>query len=120
MRYIQLPVEFYNKYPDDDKIIIYLKYIRNKKRKPIGVIIMDDEYSIGWSLCNKKDKWDRVYGIKKAYYRLGAKRNASDINYRLSLVDKNSIKGSHKYLLLAEMRKLVDSIVVTKEAVSEV
>lgn len=50
-----------------------LKYIRNKKGEPRGVVVAirkGDEVNYGYSLCHStKDKWDRHTGIIIAEYR---------------------------------------------------
>ena len=36
-----------------------IQFVRNDKGVPIGCFVGFDKNNIGWSLCNKKDKWDR-------------------------------------------------------------
>lgn len=49
------------------------QYIRNKKNQKIGVIVAEKnsfgEVRIGWSLCNKKDEFNKALGIKIAVDR---------------------------------------------------
>jgi len=48
-------------------------YIRNKKKTPIGMVIVkknsNGKVSVGWSLCCKKDKYDKETGYVKASNR---------------------------------------------------
>ena len=56
-----------------------IQYIRNRHGKPIGVLMgvrrdtlsrkESSEYSIGWSLCNKKDKFDKEVALDMAWNR---------------------------------------------------
>jgi hypothetical protein len=42
-----------------------IKYIRRRNRRPYGVftsIFLDGKLHVGWSLCNRKDKWDKAEG----------------------------------------------------------
>ena len=53
------------------------QYIRDKKGNKRGVVValyrykgnMGSNYSIGYSLCNKADKFDKVDGTRRAYAR---------------------------------------------------
>ena len=49
-----------------------IQYIRTKDRQKIGVLIacqIDGKIRFGWSLCCKKDKFDKYRGIEIAYGR---------------------------------------------------
>lgn len=50
------------------------KFIRNKHREKIGVIVGQKTYngdiSIGWSLCNRKDTFDKAVGDQIAIGRM--------------------------------------------------
>ena len=60
-----------------DKYIKYQKmiwqYVRDRKNRKVGVVIAyrTDEGNImlGWSLCNKKDKFDKTIALNKATQR---------------------------------------------------
>lgn len=45
-----------------------IKYIRNKDRKPVGVVVIKDN-KVGWSACHKNDKWDRKLALRIAVSR---------------------------------------------------
>lgn len=62
-----LPKRFLEKYPEFKDKEIKLFYVRDNGY-PIGVIVIFDDH-IGWSLCHPADKWDVVYGIRKAIYK---------------------------------------------------
>lgn len=40
-----------------------VQYVRNARNHPIGVVVSTGPNTIGWSLLNKKDHWDREKGI---------------------------------------------------------
>jgi len=49
-----------------------IQYVRNKKNVPHGVIVAiksDDGFSIGYSLCNKKDRFNKRMALKIAIGR---------------------------------------------------
>jgi hypothetical protein len=53
-----------------------IRYLRNKKRIPYGVIvavkssvIATDSFNIGYSLCNKKDKFSKKIALEVAIGR---------------------------------------------------
>ena len=43
-----------------------VKYVRDSKRRPVGVVVATGKYKVGWSLCDKKDKWDKKVGVALA------------------------------------------------------
>ena len=43
-----------------------VKYVRDNKRRPIGVVVATGKYKVGWSLCDKKDKWNKKVGVALA------------------------------------------------------
>lgn len=50
-------------------------YLRDKHKQPHGIILankVDDKIHVGWSVCNKKDKWNRAVGVMIAESRSGA------------------------------------------------
>jgi hypothetical protein len=49
-----------------------IQYVRNKKRVPYGVIVAvksDGGYSLGYSLCNKRDRFAKKMALKIALGR---------------------------------------------------
>lgn len=49
-----------------------IQYVRNKKRVPYGVIVAvktDEGFSMGYSLCNKKDRFEKKMALKIALGR---------------------------------------------------
>lgn len=53
---------------------VLIQYVRDNKRKPIGVVVATDLGKVGWSLCHKDDKWDKNIALSTAINR------ADDIN----------------------------------------
>ena len=50
-----------------------IQYVRNKKRVPFGVIggvKMDDGFGMSYSLCNKKDRFNKKMALKIAIGRV--------------------------------------------------
>lgn len=84
MKRISLPKKYLREYGSFVGII-YMKYVRDEKRNPIGVVIMNSDYNIGWSLCNKKDKWDQSYGIRKAIWRFGQRKGLPEYNKEINV-----------------------------------
>lgn len=51
------------------------QYIRDKKNNPIGILLAtqkDNVIHIGWSLCSKKDKFNKEKGMTIAEGRLNS------------------------------------------------
>lgn len=48
---------------------LLVKYVRNKKGHPIGVVVAIDKNKIGWSMCHKDDKWNKEFGKNIAVNR---------------------------------------------------
>lgn len=49
-----------------------IQYIRNNKGKPLGILVAtkdDKGFSIGYSLCNKRDRFDKERGLDIAFGR---------------------------------------------------
>lgn len=46
-----------------------VRYVRDSKRNPIGVVICTSYGKIGWSLVHKKDHWNKSEGMALAYGR---------------------------------------------------
>jgi hypothetical protein len=76
-----------------------IRYIRDNHNRPYGVVVaLKDENSVryGYSLQNKRDKWDRSTGLKIALAR------ASSGNYKLPLSEKLSGKVIENFRFLSE------------------
>lgn len=56
-----------------------VQYIRDKKRNPRGVVVAVDKDQIGWSYCNKKDRFNKERGKQiatdRAFYGYGPNVN---------------------------------------------
>lgn len=69
-----------------------IKYVRNDKKQPIGVIVSfveniegEEKCYIGWSKCNvKSDSWDRDFGLKVAINRAYFYGDNPDKPYRVA------------------------------------
>ena len=46
-----------------------ITYIKNKKNERIGAVVAIDAEKIGWSLCCKKDRFDRDMALSIAFGR---------------------------------------------------
>ena len=46
-----------------------IRYVKNEKGNRVGVVVATGAFKIGWSLCNKLDKWDRKKGLMIAEAR---------------------------------------------------
>ena len=46
-----------------------VKYVRDDKNHRIGVVVAMNKTQIGWSRCNKKDKFDKLRGLGIAINR---------------------------------------------------
>ena len=46
-----------------------IKYVRDRKNKPIGCVVAIDKDKLGWSLCNRRDKWNRKVAVELAKKR---------------------------------------------------
>lgn len=49
------------------------EYVRDRKNRKVGVVIAyrtgEGNIMLGWSLCDKKDRFDRIIGLNKAIIR---------------------------------------------------
>lgn len=52
-----------------------VEYVRNRKKRPIGVVVATGKYKVGWSLCDKKDEWDKEVGMAMAVGRAVLPKN---------------------------------------------
>ena len=46
--------------------MMLVQYVRDKERRPVGVVVALNKNQIGWSKCNNKDHFDKKLGIIKA------------------------------------------------------
>lgn len=49
-----------------------IQYVRNKKGIPLGIIVAvktDEGFSVGYSLCSRKDRFKKETGLKIAFGR---------------------------------------------------
>ena len=51
--------------------MIYYQYLRDEKRRPFGILAATPAMKIGFSLCNRKDQWNRDLGRAIAIGRAG-------------------------------------------------
>ena len=80
-----------------------IQYIRDHKRKPIGVMLAkshDGKMNIGFSLCCKRDKFNKEFGKRLAEIRAELFINAKEVivassistrNMRLNIINKPTI-----------------------------
>lgn len=75
-RRVMLPKRFRAQYPSLRWSVCAIRYIRNAKKAPVGVVVVDKHGYVGVSMLNahKGDQWDAVVGIRKALYRTERKR----------------------------------------------
>ena len=45
------------------------EYVRDRNGHPLGVVCALGKKDIGWSLCNKKDRFNKDFGLKIASAR---------------------------------------------------
>jgi len=46
-----------------------VKYIKNRKNQKIGVLVAKEKDKVGWSLCHKKDIFDKEKALRIAIGR---------------------------------------------------
>jgi len=68
-----------------------IKYVRDKKRRPIGAIVALDKVSVGWSKCSKHDLWNKKIALNVAAGRAEAS-NYRDIFYNIPHSFKKDIE----------------------------
>lgn len=54
-----------------------IEYLRDKNGSPVGVVVALGKEDIGWSLCNKRDRFNKQRALEIAVGR-SYKRNISD------------------------------------------
>ena len=52
-----------------------VNYVRDSKRQPVGVGVAIGKYKVGWSLCDRKDKWNKEIGVALAAGRAALPKN---------------------------------------------
>lgn len=111
-----LSKKFYEAYPEfKEDAVKGIFYLRHINKNPFGVVIIDKNDNIGWSLVNedKGDKWDKIVGIRKALYRCEAKRGVID-------TIKYFEKVSHtRYFRLYKMFDIVNSIRILSDIINK-
>jgi len=92
---MQLPKSF--KYLKDDSLIKRLVYVRDTiNRVPIGVVLITVDGYVGWSMLNvnSEDKWDRIFGIRKALFRARSKKSIKKIrSYIYERIDNQPVSN---------------------------
>lgn len=95
-------VSSYEEFNDSiDKIIkekmnkkeLLIEYIRDNKKNPIGVVVVskesDTSHKIGWSLCYKKDHFNKRIGRNIAFIRVSKEnsnlREQIDVGFKESM-----------------------------------
>jgi hypothetical protein len=76
------------------------QYIRDKKNNPIGILLAtqeDNGIHIGWSLCSKKDKFNKEKGMTIALGRMNVYYIDNDMDYMLTVIP-NTIKKDFQYI----------------------
>jgi len=51
----------------DNRVIV--KYKRNSRGEPVGVVVAIGRYALGWSLCNSWDVFNKKLGLSMALGR---------------------------------------------------
>lgn len=85
-------------------VIRYIRENKTEKSKgnPIGIIIALDKDHIGWSLKNKKDKWNKDIGKQIAINRA-----------------KKGINIPEKKIINGKIEKVIDKIVRVQNLIKE-
>lgn len=55
----------------------YIKYLRDGKNVPYGVVVAWNDGGIGWSLCNPKDTFNKKRALEIAFGRADHQERAS-------------------------------------------
>lgn len=64
---------------------IVIRYIRDEKKAPYGVVVGMPDGNLGCSLCNKGDKWNKDYGKELAIGRAVLNKRAVVASHRKDL-----------------------------------
>jgi hypothetical protein len=76
-----------------------IQYIRDKNNAPLGVVVAqkrDNVIYYGYSLRNKKDKWNREVGIKIAIARANADSYVLPSSVKLTTLVLNALSDLNK------------------------
>jgi hypothetical protein len=76
-----------------------IQYIRDKNNTPLGVVVAqkrDNVIYYGYSLRNKKDKWNREVGIKIAIARANADSYVLPSSVKLTTLVLNALNDLNK------------------------
>lgn len=76
-----------------------IQYIRDKNKAPFGVVVAQQRDGVvyyGYSLRNKKDKWDREIGVKIALARANAPSYILPKTTKLQSVVLDALSGLSK------------------------
>lgn len=97
------------------------EYHRNKSREPIGCLIAykvsDEEVRYGWSLCCKKDRFNREFGISTA---LGRSKKY-DVDSLIEKIPESMIDHFCEFSRrAAKYYKRTDVPVLSREVIKEV
>lgn len=79
-----------------------INYVRDKKGRPFGVVVATGRNLIGWSKCNKSDKWNRELGLK-----IAANRSSSCVPSDVVDVPKDMV--THYMSMVTRSRKYFDA-----------
>jgi hypothetical protein len=81
-----------------------IRYLRDKKRVPYGVLVAtknDGGYNIGYSLCNKYDRFEKKMALKialgRADYNGSSIANGESLPYAVSKAMPDFLERCKKY-----------------------
>jgi len=74
-----------------------VKYVRDSKRRPVGIVVATGKYKVGWSLCNGKDKWNKEVGLSLAAGRAALPKSLVPAQTVSKAVAKMKQKASEFY-----------------------
>lgn len=78
-----------------------IKYVRDRKGKPRGVIVAtkveETRYSIGWSLCNPADSFNKRMGLQIAIGRATALADLMEMPPSLHSHLGDMVKRANRY-----------------------
>ena len=72
-----------------------IQFARNEKGVPIGCFVAHGNERIGWSLCSRRDKWNRKLAIEIARGRAKGYSNPVPVSIK-NQYDK-FVERCHKY-----------------------
>jgi len=62
-----------------------VKYVKNNRGNLIGVVVATDKHNIGWSLCNKRDRFNKDFG---RYIAIGRAEMDSTVDIPHSIINE--------------------------------